>query len=82
TKAMNFNFDDTAIEMISSNNSENVVNVDDLIQKIAIAEEETLAENGTSILASNIHDNAVVDESVVEQLFAPKPTRELSGGTV
>ncbi|KEC55015.1 hypothetical protein [Bartonella koehlerae] len=82
TKAMNFNFDDTKIEMTSSNNSENVVNVDDLIQKIAMAEEEILAENGTSIFTSNIHDNSVVDESVVEQLFAAKPTRELSGGTV
>ncbi|WP_019221980.1 hypothetical protein [Bartonella senegalensis] len=82
TKAMDFNFDDTAIEIVSSDNSENIVNVDDLIQKIAIAEEEILAENGEMILASDIHDNAVVDESVVEQLFAPKPTRDLSGGTV
>ncbi|EJF81230.1 Apolipoprotein A1/A4/E domain [Candidatus Bartonella washoeensis] len=82
TKAMNFNFDDARIETISSNNFENVVNVDDLIQKIAMAEEEIFAENGASILVPNIHDNTVVDESVVEQLFAPKPTRELSGGTV
>ncbi|WP_317993332.1 apolipoprotein A-IV repeat region-like domain-containing protein [Bartonella gliris] len=82
TKAMDFNFDDAGIETISSNNSENVVNVDDLIQKIAMAEEEIFAENGTSILVSNIHDNTVVDESVVEQLFASKPTHELSGGTV
>ncbi|CAF26028.1 hypothetical protein [Bartonella quintana] len=82
TKAMNFDFDDAAIETISFNNSENVVNVDDLIQKIATAEEEIFVENGHSILASNIHDNTVVDESVVEQLFSQKPTGELSGGTV
>ncbi|MGF7158149.1 hypothetical protein [Bartonella heixiaziensis] len=82
TKAMDFDFDDAGIETISSNDSENVVNVDDLIQKIAAAEEEIFAENGVSILASNIYDNTVVDESVVEQLFAPKPTHEFSGGTV
>ncbi|EJF75556.1 hypothetical protein MCO_01748 [Bartonella sp. DB5-6] len=82
TKAMNFDFDNAAIETISFNNSENVVNVDDLIQKIAMAEEEIFTENGTSTLVSDIHDNAVIDESVVEQLFAPKPTPELSGGTV
>ncbi|WP_455475477.1 hypothetical protein [Bartonella sp. B17] len=82
TKAMDFDFNDTMIETISSNDSENVVNVDDLVQKIAMAEEEILSENGTSILTSNIHDNTVVDESVVEQIFSQKTTHELSGGTV
>ncbi|OPB35361.1 hypothetical protein [Bartonella taylorii] len=82
TKAMDFDFDNATIETISFNNSENVINVDDLIQKIAMAEEEIFAENGTSTLVSDIHDNAVIDESVVEQLFAPKPAPELSGGTV
>ncbi|MBB5073006.1 hypothetical protein HNQ69_000110 [Bartonella callosciuri] len=82
SKAMNFDFDDTAIETISSNNSENVINVDELIQKIAMAEEEAFAENGTSTLVSDIHDNAVIDESVVEQLFSQKSRSELSGGTV
>ncbi|MBX4335637.1 hypothetical protein [Bartonella raoultii] len=82
TKAMNFDFDNTTIDTSSSGSSENVVNVDDLIQKIALAEEEIFAANNTSNLTSNIHDNAVIDESVVEQLFAPKPTPELSGGTV
>ncbi|WP_375705169.1 hypothetical protein [Bartonella sp. AA86SXKL] len=82
TKAMNFDFDDTGFETISSNNSENVVNVDDLIQKIAMAEEEFFAENGTSTFVSNIHDEAVIDKSVVEQLFAPKPSPDISGGTV
>ncbi|WP_375656214.1 hypothetical protein [Bartonella sp. MR63HLJHH] len=82
TKAMNFDFNDTEFETISSNNSENIVNVDDLIQKIAMAEEEFFAENGTSTFVSNIHDEAVVDKSVVEQLFAPKPSPDISGGTV
>ncbi|EJF80905.1 hypothetical protein [Bartonella doshiae] len=82
TKAMNFDFDNMAIETISPDNSENVVNVDDLIQKIAKAEEEIFAENGTSTLTSDIHESAVVDESVVEQLFASKPAHDLSGGTV
>ncbi|WP_208435761.1 hypothetical protein [Bartonella phoceensis] len=82
TKAMNFDFDKTTIETISSHNSENVVNVEDLIQKIAMAEEEICAENGASTLISDIHDNAVIDESVVEQLFTPKSESELSGGTV
>ncbi|WP_455482451.1 apolipoprotein A-IV repeat region-like domain-containing protein [Bartonella sp. B35(2025)] len=82
TKAMNFDFNNTAIETMSSNDSENVVNVDDLIQKIAIAEKEISDENVTSALTSNIHDNAVVDESIVGQIFTPKPRHELSGGTV
>ncbi|WP_208440567.1 hypothetical protein [Bartonella raoultii] len=82
SKAMNFDFDNAEIETISSNNSDNVVNVDELIQKIAMAEEEVFAENGTSTLISNIHDSAVIDESVVEQLFAPKSGSELLGGTV
>lgn len=84
SKAMNFDFDEAAteIETMSSNNSENVINVDELIKKIAMAEEEVFAENGTSTLISNIHDSAVIDESVVEQLFAPKSGAKLSGGTV
>ncbi|ENN94598.1 hypothetical protein [Bartonella vinsonii] len=83
SKAMNFDFNnDAAMETISVNNSENVINVDELIQKIAMAEEEILAENATSTLVSNIHDNAVIDEAVVEQLFASKPNPDLSGGTV
>lgn len=82
SKAMNFDFDNAEIETISSNNSDNVINVDELIQKIAMAEEEIFAENGGSALISNIHDSAVIDESVVEQLFASKPGSELSGGTV
>ncbi|EJF87299.1 hypothetical protein [Bartonella rattimassiliensis] len=82
TKAMNFDFDDTGFEKISSNNSENVVNVDDLIQKIAKAEEEFFAENDPSAFVSNIHDDAVIDKSVVEQLFAQKPSPDISGGTV
>ncbi|GAA5103158.1 hypothetical protein [Bartonella acomydis] len=82
SKAMNFNFDDAAVETISSNSSENVISVDELIQKIAMAEEEIFAENGTSTLISNIHDSAVIDESVVEQLFSQKSGSKLSGGTV
>ncbi len=82
SKAMNFNFDDTAVEAVSPNNPENVINVDELIQKIAMAEEEIFAENGTSTLVSNIHDSAVIDESVVEQLFSQKSASKLSGGTV
>ncbi|WP_336276982.1 Mu-like prophage major head subunit gpT family protein [Bartonella sp. CB178] len=81
-KAMDFDFNRMAIETTSSNNSENVVNVDDLIQKISVAEEEILAENGTSEISSNIHDDAVIDESVVEQLFSKKTEREFLGGTV
>ncbi|WP_019222597.1 hypothetical protein [Bartonella rattaustraliani] len=82
SKAMSFDFDDAAIEIMSSHNSENVINVDELIKKIAMAEEEAFTENGTSTLISNIHDNTVIDESVVEQLFAPKSGDDLSGGTV
>ncbi|GAA4661501.1 hypothetical protein [Bartonella pachyuromydis] len=82
SKAMNFDFDNAEIETIPSNSSDNVITVDELIQKIAMAEEEVFAENGTSTLISNIHDSAVVDESVVEQLFAPKSGSELAGGTV
>ncbi|WP_273720703.1 MULTISPECIES: hypothetical protein [unclassified Bartonella] len=82
SKAMDFDFANAEIETISSNNSDNVINVDELIQKIAMAEEEVFAENGTSTLLSNIHDSAVIDESVVEQLFASKSGSELSGGTV
>ncbi|WP_019218716.1 hypothetical protein [Bartonella florencae] len=82
SKAMDFNFDDATLEVISSNNSENVINVDELIQKIAMAEEEIFAENGTSTLISNIHDSAVIDESVVEQLFSQKSGSKISGGTV
>ncbi|PIT69384.1 hypothetical protein [Bartonella tribocorum] len=82
TKAMDFDFDDTAFETISSSNSENVVNVDDLIQKIAMAEEEFFTENGSSTFVSNIHDDAVIDKSVVGQIFAPKPSPDISGGTV
>ncbi|WP_455466769.1 hypothetical protein [Bartonella sp. B39] len=82
SKAMNFDFDDATIETMSSNNSENAINVDELMQKIAMAEEEIFSENGASTLVSNIHDNAVIDDSVVEQLFTPKPASELSGGTV
>ncbi|WP_455481416.1 hypothetical protein V3564_03450 [Bartonella sp. B12(2025)] len=82
TKAINFDFNDAEIETISSNNSENVVNVNDLIQKIAMAEEEVFAEKNTSPLVSEICDNAAIDESVVEQLFSPKPASKPSGGTV
>ncbi|MBB4076939.1 hypothetical protein GGR08_001251 [Bartonella fuyuanensis] len=82
TKAMNFDFNNTELETISSNNSKNVVNVDDLIQKIAMAEEEFFAENDASTFVSNIHDDAVIDKSVVDQLFAPKPSPDISGGTV
>ncbi|AQX28089.1 MULTISPECIES: hypothetical protein [unclassified Bartonella] len=83
-KAMNFDFNNTEIEKITSNNAESLINVDDLIQKIATSEEEILSEseNEASSIASNIHDNAVVDESVVELLFGQKPIHELSGGTV
>ncbi|AQX21275.1 hypothetical protein Bcsk_006270 [Bartonella sp. CDC_skunk] len=82
-KAMNFDFDNAEIEEIISSDSENLINVDDLIQKIATSEEEILSENETSVLtSSNIHDNAVVDESVAELLFGQKPIHELSGGTV
>ncbi|UTO29117.1 hypothetical protein [Bartonella harrusi] len=81
SKAMNFDFDDAAIEGISSDNSENVINVDELIQKIAMAEEEIFAENGNSTLVSNIHDSAVIDESVVEQLFSSQPNPDILGGT-
>ncbi|EJF75066.1 hypothetical protein HWV54_06795 [Bartonella alsatica] len=82
SKAMNFDFDDTATETVSFHNPENVINVDELIQTIAMAEEEVFAENSTSTLVSNIHDSAVIDETVVEQLFIPKSGSELSGGTV
>ncbi|WP_332060907.1 hypothetical protein [Bartonella sp. CB74] len=82
TKAMDCNFNDTMVETILSNDSENVVNVDDLIQKITLAEQEAFAKNDTSALISEAHDNAVIDEAVVEQLFANKPAHELSGGTV
>ncbi|WP_407966032.1 hypothetical protein [Bartonella sp. C271] len=82
-KAMNFDFDNTEIEEIISSDSDNLINVDDLIQKIATSEEEILSENETSVLtSSNIHDSAVVDESVAELLFGQKPIHELSGGTV
>lgn len=85
SKAINFdfdNFDNVEIETISSNNSDSVINVDELIQKIAMAEEEVFAENGSSALISNVHDSAVIDETVVEQLFSSKSGPELSGGTV
>ncbi|WP_455478323.1 hypothetical protein V3565_00020 [Bartonella sp. B10] len=82
TKAMNFDFNDAKTETISSKKSENIVNVDDLIQKIAIAEEEISADNAASVLSPKMHDNAVVDESVVGQIFSQKPRYDLSGGTV
>ncbi|MET3589650.1 hypothetical protein ABID23_000734 [Bartonella silvatica] len=82
SKAMSFDSDDAAIEVISPHHSENVISVDDLIQKIAMAEEEVLSENETATLVSDIHDDAVIDQTVVEQLFSQKPTAELSGGTV
>lgn len=81
-KAMNYNFDGVEIEKMSPNDSTDPTRIDDLIEKIATAEEEIITENGTSISASNIHDSAVIDGSVVEQLFGQKPTDELSGGTV
>ncbi|WP_455474763.1 hypothetical protein [Bartonella sp. B30(2025)] len=81
-KAMDFDFNDTTIEMIPSNNSKNIVNVDDLLQKIVVAEEEVLAEKDIPDLTPNIRDNAVVNESVVEQLFSQKSKHEFSGGTV
>ncbi|MDD9329331.1 MAG: hypothetical protein PV353_02690, partial [Bartonella sp.] len=78
-----FDFDNAEIGKIISSDSENLINVDDLIQKIATSEEEVLSENETSVLtSSSIHDNAIVDESVAELLFGQKPIHELSGGTV
>ncbi|WP_336294798.1 hypothetical protein [Bartonella sp. CB169] len=82
TKAVNFDFNNAATETISSNNSENVVNVNDLIQKITTAEEEIFSEKSVSPLVSDIRDNTVIDESVVGQLFSSKPAPQLSGGTV
>ncbi|WP_336279188.1 hypothetical protein [Bartonella sp. CB175] len=82
TKAMDFDFNNTTTDVVSSNDSKNVVNVDDLVQKITTAEEEFFSENSSSALPSTVHDNAVIDESVVEQLFSQKPSHELSGGTV
>ncbi|AGF74458.1 hypothetical protein BAnh1_05790 [Bartonella australis AUST/NH1] len=81
-KAMNRDFGDAAIETISPNDSANLINVDDLIQKIATAEEEILIENDVLAPIPDIHNDAVVDESVVKQIFDQKSTHEFSGGTV
>ncbi|MEL6088820.1 hypothetical protein [Bartonella schoenbuchensis] len=81
-KAIDFNLDDSIIEAVSLNDPSNPIYEDDLIQKIATAEEELLSENSASTLTSNVHDDVVIDESVAEQLFGQKPTGELSGGTV
>ncbi|ENN93552.1 hypothetical protein [Bartonella bovis] len=81
-KAMGFNLDDSTSDAILSNDLLNPIHVDDLIQKIATAEEEIFSENSASILTSNVHDDVVIDKSVAEQLFGQKPTDELSGGTV
>lgn len=84
-KAMDFDFSKAGIEGMSSDTSANPVDpvdVDDLIKKIASAEENATTEDDTSSLPPSIHDGAAIDESVAEQLFGQKPTDELAGGTV
>ncbi|MCZ2204201.1 hypothetical protein [Bartonella sp. A05] len=82
-KAINSdNASNASFEAMLSNDFANHINVDDLIQKITTAEEEILSKNNASTSTSNIHDTAVIDDSVGEQLFGQRPVHELSGGTV
>ncbi|WP_455477485.1 hypothetical protein [Bartonella sp. B41] len=81
-KAMDSDFNDTLSETISLSDSKNVINVDELVQKITMPEEDIFTENDVSTPTLQIENKTVANESDSGKPFTQKHETDLSGGTV